>query len=357
MRVTASDIVKAIDQLSKNRAYQYVDKKNSGQIEIIRADRPDGPIVIKSYSPAEKQTADDVKEKSISPEMIWRVANAFREGQPINFDRVLAGSYNTRSVLEALLVHTPQFYFCYPGRIEDKNGTTKIKNGHKHVVWRPDLPHANETLSSIETGVSISEIPNLDIVYEALVLPDEVQKPKISIQVQRRHAQIQIALIMIGKHLGFRSWIAQNDKGITYQGNPIGTMEGVINSLRDEKLLASYPNAVKDALLIDCVWFKEDRIMPAVMEVEHTTGITSGLTRMKKFQDSLPPFPTRYVIVAADDEHEKAVREANQVQFKSLDARFLSYNAVEELLSLCQRRDLTGVTDDFIDTYLEKLVK
>ena len=51
--------------------------------------------------------------------MIWRVANAISEGEPINFDRVLGGSYNTRSVLESLLASTPEFYYCYPGRIMD----------------------------------------------------------------------------------------------------------------------------------------------------------------------------------------------------------------------------------------------
>jgi hypothetical protein len=35
-----------------------------------------------------------------------------------------------------------------------------------------------------------------------------VSKPHI----KRRHSQIQIALIKIGEQLGFRTWIAQNDK-------------------------------------------------------------------------------------------------------------------------------------------------
>lgn len=288
--------------------------------------------------------------------MIWRVANAFQEGRPISIDRVLGASYNTRSVLEALLVHTPQFYFCYPGRIENINSSAKVKRGHKHIVWRPDTPHDNAVMKEITTDIVISEIPNSEVIYDALAIPEGAQVSGINIDIQRRHAQIQIALVMIGKVLGFQTWVAQNDKGIKYKGKPLGEMEGVIAALKDEKLLISYPNATKEALLIDCIWFKDGRLMPAVLEVEHTTGITSGLTRMKKFQDTLPPFPTRYVIVADEEDREKAIREANQQQFKDLNAKFLSYKAVEELLSLCQRRPVKGVTENFIDTYLENLV-
>ena len=96
--------------------------------------------------------------------------------------------------------------------------------------------------------------------------------------------------------------------------------------------------------------------MPAVMEIEHTTGITSGLTRMRGLQDALPErFPTRYVIVAPDEDREKAVREINRPQFRSLQAKYFPYSAVEELYALCQRRKIRGVTEEFLDCYMESL--
>jgi type II restriction enzyme len=69
--------------------------------------------------------------------MIWRLANAIRQNQPINVDRILGASYNTRSVLEALIAHTPQFHFCYPGRIESVNSNEAVKKGHKHLISNP----------------------------------------------------------------------------------------------------------------------------------------------------------------------------------------------------------------------------
>ena len=96
--------------------------------------------------------------------------------------------------------------------------------------------------------------------------------------------------------------------------------------------------------------------MPAVMEVEHTTGVTSGLTRMKGLQDAAPALMTRYVIVAPDDDRDKVVEEANRPQFTSLDTRFFAYSAVEELYYICTHRTLHGVEFEFLDCYMEKTV-
>lgn len=361
IKITASDIVSAVSHLPKNQVYHYVNQKTKGQIEVVDVVRPEGPIVIKRYNPSKGETSTGAKAESISTQMIWRVANALLPYQPVNFERVLASSYNTRSVLEALLVYTPQFYSCTPGRIENINGSSKIKKGHKHIIWCPDKPHQSGQLAFDEdVNIVISEMPNRDAYYDALTIPgdllvdaDDPLAGKIDIDVKRRHAQIQIALITIGQQLGFRTWVAQNDKGIIYKDRKIGEMDGVISSLRDERLIASFEGAVKAAHLIDCIWFKNGKLMPAVMEIEHTTGITSGLTRMKGLQDVLPPFPTRYVIVAPDEDREKVIREISRPQFQSLKARYFPYSSVEELYALCQRRKLRGITEEFLDGYME----
>jgi len=154
--------------------------------------------------------------------------------------------------------------------------------------------------------------------------------------------------------LGFRTWIAQNDRSIVYNNQKLGEMDGVIVSLKDEKLLMSYEDAVKAALLIDCIWFKNSRLMPAIMEVEHSTGITTGLSRMKNFKDKFPPFPTRYVIVAPDEDRKKVLQECNKEQFKDMDPLYFPYSSVEELYSLCQRRKVKGITEDFLDCFMEE---
>ena len=96
--------------------------------------------------------------------------------------------------------------------------------------------------------------------------------------------------------------------------------------------------------------------MHAVIEIEHYTVVTSGLSRMKNFQDKFPPFPTRYVIVAPDEDRDKVIKEATKPQFQSLNTRFFPYSAVEEFYSLCQRRKLRGVTEEFLDCFMEPVL-
>jgi hypothetical protein len=356
MKLTASNIVAFINQLDKKATYNYLNPRNKGLIQIEGVDMPEGPIRIKRWDPSKGETPKGKKSEPISSELLWRIANSFRPNQPINFDRILGASYNTRSVLEALLVHTPQFYYCYPGRIESTGEATIIKKGHKHVVWKPEAPHKNGVKMLAETDVTISEIPTVEVFYEALILPSEKHEP-LDINIQRRHAQIQIALYFIGKQLNYRTWIAQNDKGILYKNKKLGELDGVIVTLKNEILISANDAAVQAALLIDCIWFENGSLMPAVMEIEHSTGVTSGLTRMKTLRDNFKGILTRYVIVAPDEDREKVFKEANKKQFHDLNTRFFPYSAVEELYALCQRRKLRGVSEEFLDCYMEPILE
>lgn len=349
--------MRAINQLPRNQDYNYINPSNTGKIIIDDIVLPEGSIYIKRYNPIKGESRANARRTPISTEMLWRVANAIRPGVPVNIDRVLGASYNTRSALESLLAHTSQFYYCYPGRIEHNSSSTNVKEGHKHIMWLPDSPHTQGILTKAETEIVISEIPTTEAVYEALVMPEAEPQTKLDIDIARRHAQIQIALVEIGKQLGFRTWVAQNDRGIIYNKKPISEMDSVIERLEDEQLVSAYTDAQRAAKLIDCVWFKNGRLMPAVIEIEHSTGVRSGLTRMKTFYDALPRFPTRWVIAAPDEDREKVLRECNTPQFNSLSPLFFPYSAIEELYSLCQRRKIKGVTEEFLDCYMEKTLQ
>lgn len=356
MNVTAEDLVRAINNLPKNRQYHYVNPATRSKLIVDRVELPEGPIFIKRLNPELNQTAESVLPVSMSRDMLWRVANAVRENKPFNVDRILGASYNTRSALEALLAHTPEFYWCKPGRIETLNSTTEVCVGHKHLMWKPSAPHENGVLSEIHTDAVISEIPGEEIVYDDLELSSSLGLTSEALAMERRHAQIQVCLIVIGAHLRYKVWVAQNDRGIKFGDKILAEMDGVLPRLSEGTVIQGWGDAVNAAKLIDCVWFKNGRLMPAVIEIEHTTGVTSGLSRMKNFQDKLPPFPTRYVIAAPDEDRERVSREINKPQFESLDARYFPYSAVEEMYALCTRRKIQGVTEEFLDSYMERMV-
>ncbi|MDD3855936.1 hypothetical protein [Sulfurimonas sp.] len=355
MKLTVSDLIAKISRLPRDRYYHYVSKKTKGKIKIKRIVEPEGPIYIERMN--EK---GDIKEESLPTNMLHRIASAFQPDLPINFDRVLGGSYNTRSVLEALLVHTAEFYYTYPDTVFINDGLIPtFKKVHKHVIWKPDKPHKHAMMEEYMTNIVISESPSHDAYYESVEMPSLMGAcTENDINIARRHAQIQVALVEIGKQLGFRTWVAQNDKGIIYKDRPLKDMETVVSSLKSEKLLIGREEAAENAKLIDCVWFKNGKLMPAVMEIEHSTGVTSGLTRMKNFYDEFIRLEgVRYVIVAPDDLRSKVLQEANKAQFKALNTLFFPYSAVDELYSLCKRRNIRGVTEDFLDCYMEPMIQ
>lgn len=354
-KLTATNLVRAIAALDRNVDYNYVSSKTKSKIRITRIEEPEGPIWIKRYNPNKQQSAVKAKEAPISSAMLWRVANATMQNLPLNLDRMLAGSYNTRSVLEALLVHTPEFYYCYPGRIAQTGSQTSVKPGHKHLIWLPDSPHQLGILAKAATEIVVSELPTTAAVYDALDIGST--SAELDIDTKRRHVQMQIALIAIGQELSFRTWVALGDQGIKYKDKRLGDMDGVVDRLSDLPQVQSYPSAIEAAKFIDVIWFKNGKLMPAAIEIEHSTGVTSGLTRMKGLQDALPPYPIRYVVVAADDDRQRVVDQANREQFRSLQTRYFSYSAVEELYSLCQRRKLKGVTEEFLDSFMEPVVQ
>lgn len=354
IRLRASDLAKAISELPKNRQYTYVNPKNKGRIVIHDVQLPEGPIEIKRFNSTTGGSLKAAKVATVSDKMLWRVANAIREGVPFNIDRILGASYNTRSVLESLLAHCPQFYVCRPGRVEMLDSTSAIRPGHKHLLWNPDKPHPLGKTVAVDTGLVISE-QSVEAVYEAVTIPDSLLDENIGIEVARRHAQIQIALILIGRALGFRSYIAKNDQAIVYGDKALAELPGVVTSLDGEPLLLAYPDAVKAGAWIDCVWFRNNKFMPAVLEIEHSTGVNSGLVRMEKFRYSLPPFETRFVIVAPDEDRGIVMDRCSDAQFKELKPFYFPYSGVEEFYALVTRRTPKGISDQFIDSFLERV--
>lgn len=353
MQITASDLVSSINQLPKNRQYSYVNPKNTNKIIIESVEAPEGPIRFKRFNPAKGETPLGAKSLTISREMIWRVANSIRPNTPVSVDRVLGASYNTRSAFEALIVQTPQFYWCKPGRIQVINSSTTVEDGQKHIIWLPENPHETGVIEEYETDITISEIPTQEAVYDSLFVPSE-SDAGLDIEVRRRHIQIQIALINIGKHMGFSTWLAQNDRGVMYQDKTLSEIEGVLPRLNQGTLISHLGDAVNAGKLIDCIWFNGDRDMPAVIEVEHSTGVTSGLSRMQNFQSKMPRFETRYIIAAPDEDRAKVLREINKEQFSSLNAGFMPYSAVEELWVLFSRHGAKGVNAEFIENFIER---
>lgn len=92
----------------------------------------------------------------------------------------------------------------------------------------------------------------------------------------RSHSEIQAWLRDLGIALGFRIWIAANDRGRLFNGVPLGC--DCLEHLPDQIATAPGADAVR---LIDVLWIDpQEPCVRAAFEVEHSTSIYSGIVRM-----------------------------------------------------------------------------
>lgn len=351
-KITAVDIVQQISQLDTNKIYRYVSGRSKLQITAIT--KPEGPIsFININADGSRGRPGNITRQQLAT--IAMVCSS-RPNYPIHVDRVFSAGGNTRSALEALLAHTPHFFVCYPERVDVYSGET-VKN-LKHIMWCPGDEHEwgtitqkeyNEIITVIELGLDFGQIR---------LSPNHLESEFDSIEAKTTHTQMQIALIEIGKALNFHTWIAKNDRSIQVRDTRLGALEGVISSLDDMRIF--YKQEIKAAAsLVDCIWFTADgdRI-PAVIEIEHSTGVTSGLTRMLKLRETFPSITTTFTIVAPNALRNKVVAEANNRTFRRLNARYMPYSTVRELYGLIQRYSLSNVVDyNFINPFMEQVVE
>lgn len=353
-RLRVQDITEWIERLGTTRNYLYY--SGNTKIKILSVNRPEGPIRFIRWNSSDNETS--ATEGGISENQLNTVASVFsrKPNYPIHFDRLFSAGGNSRSALETLLALTPHFYICYPKKTNLYNGN--IENRLKHIMWCPDDAHTlgeihtkkyDQVISSVEYEIDFGEIH-----IDQSNLSDEFD----NIDAKKTHTQMQVALVKIGNALNFKSWVANNDRSILVENTKLGNLSGVIPSL--DQIAILYSNESKRfSSLIDCIWFSGDyRYIPAVIEVEHSTGVTSGLTRMLKLKEAIPAVSMNFTIVAENDLRNKVISEANSPAFRSLNTRFMSYSTVRELYGLIQRYNLTNVVErTFIEPFMEKVVE
>lgn len=353
-KLGAADLVTSIAQLGTQTAYNYY--SGTTKIKVTEVVKPEGPIRFVRWDTQKSEAS--ANPGTISTNQLATAASVFsgKPNYPIHFDRLFSASGNSRAAFETLLAHTPNFFICYPQRTHPYTG--KVEGTLKHIVWCPDKKHAlgqigvtdcDQVISEVELGVGFDQIH-----VTSSMLDEEFD----SIEAKKTHTQMQIALVEIGNALNFRTWIARNDRHISVGDTQLGRLKGVVQSLEEVPIF--YNAQIRQAAsLIDCIWFSSDfNYIPAVVEVEHSTGVTSGLTRMLKFMNTIPSVATKFTIVAPNELKGKVVSEANDAAFRPLGARFMPYSTVRELYGLIKRYSLSNVVErNFIEPFMESVAE
>lgn len=354
-KLEARDLINSIAKLGTQQAYKYFSGR--GLIRVTDITHPEGPISFVRW--ASRSTEADANSGSISVNKIATAASVFanRPNYPIHFDRLYSAGGNDRAALETLLANTPHFFICYPQRTNPYTGITQ-ESPLKHLMWCPEKEHPwgetkKETYNQVITDFEL-EVNFSDINIAQSMLGQEFE----SIEAKRTHTQIQIALIEIGRALDCNIWIAANDRSIPVKDTTLGGLPGVVQSLDEINMLYT-PALKKAASLIDCIWFSQELdFISAVIEVEHSTGVMSGLERMLSFKNLIRNLSTNFVIVASDDQRNKVVKEVSKPHFRDLKAKFLPYSNIRVLYGLIQHYALSKVVDyNFINPFMEQIAE
>lgn len=190
---------------------------------------------------------------------------------------------------------------------------------------------------------------NFDYTFENIKLPCEIEYAYSSV----RTLIIKLHLIYIAKHIGYDFSLSKENYD-SLKGKP-GLFDKNINLIQPSEFFKLNMNNKKLVSQITCdmIWFNHQLSSVNIFEVKHSDAILNSLLVFKKISIKSN---TKYVIVAPDEDRDKVVKEANNPQFHDLNTRFFSYSAVEELYALCQKRKLKGVTEEFLDCYMEPVL-
>jgi endonuclease III-like uncharacterized protein len=153
----------------------------------------------------------------------------------------------------------------------------------------------------------------------------KIPKPEISVAAKEikeisGHSEAEFILLKLGQILGYDTYSPDRNKNAYSQ------------KLEDFISLDAIPQFTTPSLLdtiknIDVIWF-EDEFPVCCFEVEHTTGVTTGLLRL--YQTS--QLNTKLFVIAPADVLKKFETEMNKIPFSKMKSRYI-FRSYEDLIN------------------------
>jgi hypothetical protein len=232
---------------------------------------------------------------------------------------------------EAIVVSANRFHEMFKDKATDKVGDWKYSiqhTGDEYVVkvWGIRDVNITDGLHNYTYfGLNFQQSEKLKKIISPHSVPHQVRfVPKsfpalVSSARIDSHESAQGTLAILGRVLGFETWIPARDRSKTWDGKQLGELVTLarfpeIFHLRKEKFVRE----------IDVIWFLGD--VPAYcFEVEHTTHVRDGLWRQYQIA---PLTSAKFFIVGPDDQRTKFETEVEGDPFRSIKTRyqFKSYN-------------------------------
>lgn len=222
----------------------------------------------------------------------------------------------------------------------------KLGSWRDYLVMREaviQLNEANHALLSNDLGALAGLLFDIGSGrYEATVGGDEawhvnldtanskasahLARPEPNDQIS--HSEVQGWLLELGRALGYRTWVAANDRGRQYK-------QMVLGDLSLEAFPAELVPGNESVPLIDVIWFEhESARVAAAFEVEHSTSIYSGLVRLLDIASGLQCCEdAAFYIVVPDGRAPEVLAQLERPAFRTAREqrfRFLAYSELEK---------------------------
>jgi len=174
------------------------------------------------------------------------------------------------------------------------------------------------------------EVPTPDQIIEE----QDKEEAGETVASLNEHTEIQYLLLRLGSDLGFKVWVAQNDKNKQHNGNSFLSIPNIITELP----LQFDKQTTKTIKLIDVLWLKKNSI-EAAFEIESTTHIYSGLLRMSDLIAMQPNLNMSLYLVAPDSKRDKVMMEINRPTFSKMNqplseiCRFIAFSKIRDELT------------------------
>lgn len=208
-------------------------------------------------------------------------------------------------------------------------------NGRYRTLLSNDLGAIAGLLFDIGSGRYVAPPLAGDAQAEAAWQQDlelvrvEVAKARaaaVAQEADRSHSEVQAWLLDLGRALGYRVWVAANDRGRAWNGGRLG--DGCLSAL--PAAIEGSPGA--DAVrLIDVLWLDDTGAVVAAFEVEHTTSIYSGIVRLLDLALGTP-LARGLFLVAPDGREGEVAAQLRRPAFSrvaDLGMRYLPYGELE----------------------------
>ena len=211
------------------------------------------------------------------------------------------------------------------------NGVLRYLSVYSEMKYRKD-PTTGENYYYID---GVLQDAQLSMITDPNYVP-EYKKDSVN-RTEDIHTTIQYELAGIAKLCGYNVYIPNSDRNKRIKDGQ------TINQDFSDILVNDFNGINSRADDIDCIWIDDNGNPIKAFEVEHSTGVDSGMSRMSSLQTKCPCY-----IVGTQDSYVKKFKELIETSYKNTSVNFYYLNhkqVAKEYYKLNEKSDVYSTSE------------